>query len=156
MRPADAFSDFEPRHGAASENLSPSATGGSHDWDAIFAGLGTSGAPSMTGAAQLPGVPPKEPVRYPVGLGQAPSPFDGPSGLVSHSATSNGIDASTTQRPMVGRALTGGSEHDDPILKKLTGMGYPRDAALDALERYDYNITKVSNPRGPDYGRVKD
>ena len=156
MRPANASSDFEPHLGAASEDLSPSATGGSHDWDAIFAGLGTSGAPNMTGAAQLPGVPPKEPVRYPIGLGQAPSPFDGPLGLISHSATSDGIDASTAQRPMVGRALTGGSEHDDPILKKLTGMGYPRNAALDALERYDYNITKVSNPRGPDYRRVTD
>jgi epidermal growth factor receptor substrate 15 len=40
-------------------------------------------------------------------------------------------------------AITPGEEHDDPILKRLTGMGYTRGAALDALEKYDYDINKV-------------
>jgi epidermal growth factor receptor substrate 15 len=47
-------------------------------------------------------------------------------------------------KPPLGRALTAGTEHDDPILKRLTGMGYPRDQSLDALEKFDYNIDKVS------------
>jgi epidermal growth factor receptor substrate 15 len=33
--------------------------------------------------------------------------------------------------------------HDDPILKNLTGMGYQRNDALAALEKYDYNLERV-------------
>ncbi|KAH7155049.1 hypothetical protein B0J13DRAFT_582212 [Dactylonectria estremocensis] len=32
---------------------------------------------------------------------------------------------------------------DDPILKRLTSMGYERQSALDALEKYDYDVNKV-------------
>ena len=42
-----------------------------------------------------------------------------------------------------GRALTDKGEHDDPILKSLTGMGYSRDDAVAALEKYDYNLERV-------------
>lgn len=42
-----------------------------------------------------------------------------------------------------GRALTQEGVHDDPILKNLTGMGYSRIAALNALEKYDYNLERV-------------
>jgi epidermal growth factor receptor substrate 15 len=45
--------------------------------------------------------------------------------------------------PKLGRALSEGTEHDDPILKTLTGMGYERNMALEALEKYDYNLDKV-------------
>ena len=48
------------------------------------------------------------------------------------------------QRPQPGRALTKGTEHDDPILKRLTAMGWSRDESLQALEKFDYNIDKVS------------
>lgn len=41
-------------------------------------------------------------------------------------------------------ALSPGTEHDDPILKRLTGMGYPRNQALEALEKFDYDINMVS------------
>jgi len=43
-----------------------------------------------------------------------------------------------------GRALSAGTEHDDPILKSLTSMGYKRNDALKALEKFDYNIDAVS------------
>jgi epidermal growth factor receptor substrate 15 len=33
---------------------------------------------------------------------------------------------------------------DDQILQRLTGMGFPRDESLAALEKFDYNIDKVS------------
>lgn len=54
---------------------------------------------------------------------------------------------STSQRPTgaLARAISHGTEHDDPILKSLTSMGYPRDQALGALEKYDYNLDKVSS-----------
>ncbi|KKK26518.1 hypothetical protein ARAM_005814 [Aspergillus rambellii] len=41
-----------------------------------------------------------------------------------------------------GWALQTGTE-DDPNLQKLTGMGFPRDASLAALEKFDYNIDKA-------------
>ena len=47
--------------------------------------------------------------------------------------------------PQLGRAISTGTEHDDPILKKLTGMGYERGAALGALEKFDYDINKVGD-----------
>lgn len=53
--------------------------------------------------------------------------------------------AATTERPPIGRALTETGVHDDPILKNLTGMGYARNDALAALEKYDYNLERVSS-----------
>lgn len=37
--------------------------------------------------------------------------------------------------------------HDDPILRQLTSMGYTRSVALNALEKYDYNVDRVSQVR---------
>ncbi len=51
--------------------------------------------------------------------------------------------AAAPDRPQVGRALTEAGVHDDPILKNLTGMGYQRNDALAALEKYDYNLERV-------------
>ncbi|TDZ29543.1 putative calcium-binding protein [Colletotrichum spinosum] len=48
-------------------------------------------------------------------------------------------------RPAPGRALTQGGEHDDPILKNLTSMGYSREDSLLALEKYDYNLERAAN-----------
>ncbi|KAH6891199.1 hypothetical protein B0T10DRAFT_595377 [Thelonectria olida] len=36
-------------------------------------------------------------------------------------------------------------EDDDPILKRLTSMGYQRDDAVEALEKYDYDVNKAAN-----------
>lgn len=36
------------------------------------------------------------------------------------------------------------SSDDDPMLKHLVGMGYTRDQSLSALEKYDYNLERVS------------
>jgi epidermal growth factor receptor substrate 15 len=90
-----------------------------HDWDAIFAGLdspSTSAAPGANeaGEHEAPAAPPK---TEPV----VPARPSGP-----------------------GRALTEAGEHDDPILKNLTGMGYSRADAVSALEKYDYNLERVS------------
>lgn len=41
-----------------------------------------------------------------------------------------------------GWALQTGTE-DDQFLQRLTGMGFPREASLAALEKFDYNLDKV-------------
>lgn len=52
---------------------------------------------------------------------------------------------SPPSRPLPGRALSTGTEHDDPILKRLTGMGWRREESLQALEKFDYNLDKVGS-----------
>ena len=114
------FHDFE-----ASISGSPqgATTGGSsqpaastQDWDALFAGIDT--ASSKTNA----------------------------NGTASHEELINeafGGSSLTPSKPPLVRAISTGTEHDDPILKRLTGMGYPRDVSLKALEKFDYNLDKV-------------
>jgi epidermal growth factor receptor substrate 15 len=73
--------------------------------------------------------------------------LDGPAAeppTVAEPPKQNGNTSPTATRPEIGRALTDAGVHDDPILKNLTGMGYPRKEALAALEKYDYNLERVS------------
>ncbi|KAI1745398.1 hypothetical protein F4680DRAFT_102587 [Xylaria scruposa] len=50
------------------------------------------------------------------------------------------------ERPnFAGRALTDEGKHDDPMVKNLTGMGYSRADAVNALEKYDYNLERAAN-----------
>ncbi|KAK4630892.1 hypothetical protein CLAFUR4_03836 [Fulvia fulva] len=100
------------------------------DWDAIFSGLDNSkevdtslptdpwGAPPTNGSSSTP--------QFAHGFPSPPS-----------------IPVSKPSMPDRGGAITPGTEHDDPILKRLTGMGYPRMEALQALEKYDYDINKA-------------
>ncbi|KAG9242082.1 hypothetical protein BJ878DRAFT_517367 [Calycina marina] len=94
------------------------AVNDNHDWDAIFAGLDTP-APVSTSQPE-----PTKPAGNASGL-EAP--------------------AAAPERPIVGRALTEAGLHDDPILKNLTGMGYNRNNALAALEKYDYNLARAAD-----------
>jgi len=55
-------------------------------------------------------------------------------------------EAPEPPRPSMMRVET--TEHDDPILKHLVSMGYPRPLALNALERFDYDIDKVRGHLG--------
>ncbi|KAK5260544.1 hypothetical protein LTR40_003963 [Exophiala xenobiotica] len=114
----------------------------SHDWDALFAPLNTDTA-------------------FPVGVSTASAADDrvatqeagAPS--VQHTETTPASPTpapATTMatalkpgRPQPGRALSTGTEHDDPILKRLTAMGWSRDESLAALERFDYNIDKAAD-----------
>jgi epidermal growth factor receptor substrate 15 len=112
--------DFVPSNPAGGPPAAPGAGqqkgADAHDWDAIFSGLDTTAA-AATEAPAAPGSPEAAPA--------APA----------------GGDA----RPPIGRALTTQGEHDDPILKHLTGMGYQRGDALAALEKYDYNLERAAN-----------
>jgi len=86
------------------------------DWDAIFAGL------DDTPRASSP-----------------PTTKDGAA--EKNAASAVGKESERPNAP--GRALTEEGEHDDPILKNLTSMGYARADALAALEKYDYNLERV-------------
>lgn len=93
-----------------------------HDWDALFAGLdkfesksAESGFQSAGDSSVIPTQPPLPP------------------------------NSSEVKKPAFNRGVSSGTEHDDPILKRLTGMGYPREASLSALERFDYNLDKVTS-----------
>lgn len=74
------------------------------------------------------------------------------AGLDSPSAVSAGINDSSTGKegkkdqrpPPPGRALTEQGDHDDPMVKNLTSMGYSRADAVKTLEKYDYNLERVS------------
>lgn len=122
--PSDAFADFESsvtNTGSSSKQQAPTETP-SHDWDAIFAGLDTpqnNGVQSDLGSKDF-----SNSVQSP-----GPSAEPKPAG-----------------KPPLNRVTTEDGEHDDPILKRLTGMGYPRKESLAALEKFDYNLDKVCLP----------
>ena len=130
----------------------------SEDWDAIFSGLDEApkedlSQPTMP-SSQTPWTqaftqgPPESSATQPA-TQERPSQPRGPPSFapeppVSEPQPPPPPKPTVPDRPQLGRAITQGTEHDDPILKRLTGMGYPRDQALNALERYDYNLDKVS------------
>ncbi|KAL9620296.1 MAG: hypothetical protein Q9160_005195 [Pyrenula sp. 1 TL-2023] len=116
------FYDFESSLSAAQPSPLPatqSANNQSHDWDAIFAGLDAPAPSAVTN----------------MGTDQVNTPsFPPPPASTTKDASG---------RPAPGRALSTGTEHDDPILKRLTGMGWQREESLSALEKYDYNLDKA-------------
>ncbi|OMP84721.1 putative calcium-binding protein [Diplodia seriata] len=120
----DSFSDFEhlTQSFASSKPATASGAASSHDWDAIFSGLSDSQpAPSAGGNT-------------------APQTADNSQMLGAPEQPTTGDES---EKPHLARALSAGTEHDDPILKNLTGMGYQRGDALAALEKFDYDINKV-------------
>lgn len=70
--------------------------------------------------------------------------LDSPNNITPPGGAGEGSADKQGERPgPPGRALTEQGEHDDPILKSLTSMGYSRSDAVAALEKYDYNLEKV-------------
>ncbi|KAL8282374.1 hypothetical protein RB597_009878 [Gaeumannomyces tritici] len=116
----------------------PPAAGGpeNHDWDALFASLDEP-QPASGAVPTAPGAPAVATNTTPGPSGSPPPPG---------AAASPSPAAPVPSRPAAaGRLLTEEGEHDDPILKNLTGMGYPRADALNALEKYDYNLERAAN-----------
>lgn len=97
-----------------------------HDWDAIFASL-DDGAQAQTSTSPPP---------------PGSSGSGAPAAAPAAAPEANGKDSLRPDAP--GRALTEDGVHDDPILKNLTSMGYSRADSLNALEKYDYNLERVS------------
>lgn len=58
-------------------------------------------------------------------------------------ATEETTTGSDPKQP--GWALNTDSGEDDQILQRLTGMGFPREASLGALEKFDYNLDKAAD-----------
>jgi epidermal growth factor receptor substrate 15 len=67
--------------------------------------------------------------------------FGMPSGSIPPAAP---MPPPAPEPPTLGRTVSQSTEHDDPILKHLMGMGYSRPKALGALEKFDYDISKVN------------
>jgi epidermal growth factor receptor substrate 15 len=127
----DSFSDFEhlsQTFGGQPQQPQPAAS--SQDWDAIFSNLESSQTDKGSHSQQAS-----------TDFGK--SVFDTLDNEEAAASSSKSHQLSP-QMPSLGRAISTGTEHDDPILKKLTGMGYDRNDALSALEKYDYDINKVS------------
>ncbi|GAB7340665.1 hypothetical protein MBLNU457_7058t1 [Dothideomycetes sp. NU457] len=112
-------------------NTASSPQASSHDWDAIFSGLDA---------------PPNIEPGFGSSAGKQDA-FDVPTPKAASPVQNKAppVPARSTQpaAPQLSRAMT--TEHDDPILKSLTGMGYSRDKALDALEKYDYDINRAAD-----------
>lgn len=112
---------------AASAKPGPQSAGSHHDWDAIFSGLDNPA-----------------PVAGPIAgtrseFEQIPTPRASPPTIHAPTASHAGPSAGPghASKESIDRA------NDDPFLSKLMSMGYPRDKALTALEKYDYDINKV-------------
>lgn len=111
------FTDFESRISSAqpsnSQQQPPAQPSTSHDWDAIFAGLDT-----------------------PHNNGVQPEPSSQP-------VNQNGAPQLPGTKPPLNRGVSTTTEHDDPLVKDLTNMGFKRDDCVRALEKYDYDQDKV-------------
>jgi epidermal growth factor receptor substrate 15 len=137
----DSFSDFEHLSQTFGQPQ-PQPAASSQDWDAIFSNLESSQTDKGSHSQQAS-----------TDFGK--SVFD-TLDKEEAAASSSKSQQLSPQMPAIGRALSSGTEHDDPILKKLTGMGYGRNDALSALEQYDYDINKVSTTAPfSSYERVK-
>ncbi|KAF1937242.1 UBA/TS-N domain-containing protein [Clathrospora elynae] len=127
----DSFSDFEHLSQTFGQPQQPQPAASSQDWDAIFSNLESSQTDKGSHSQQAS-----------TDFGK--SVFDTLDNDEAGASSSKSQHLSP-QMPALGRAISSGTEHDDPILKKLTSMGYGRNDALSALEKYDYDINKAAD-----------
>lgn len=129
---APSQSAFGSSTSGGTSSIQQSPQNGQHDWDAIFSGLDSS--------KNIDTSLNSDPWGDSISAAPSSFPSSATAGAPSHRSAGQGLK----NVPERGGALTPGTEHDDPILKRLTGMGYPRGQALDALEKFDYDINRVS------------
>ncbi|EMC96552.1 hypothetical protein BAUCODRAFT_24304 [Baudoinia panamericana UAMH 10762] len=138
----DSFPGFQPNNSSSSpfdttgriqSRIQSTPQNGQHDWDAIFSGLDSSKTVdtslNTTGHDDPWSTPAAAATNGDTSAAKTPTPASPVRTFTARPAD---------KAAQIGRAITPGTEHDDPILKRLTGMGYPRTAALNALEMYDY------------------
>ena len=143
------FQDFDSQFSAPSQSIPASAAGAparsgpsKDDWDAMFAGFGTGTNGDGNKAPQANGdgtTAQKSNSFLDVFSVSQPST----TGASSQKPSQTQNDTLAPNKPSLNRAVSTGTEHDDPIVKQLTGMGYSRDVSVAALEKYDYNLGKV-------------
>lgn len=157
----DDFFAFKTDNTAA-----PAAASGSgapqdpHNWDDLFSGLSKDTPNVADGFGEDPTTPTAgreqataiSPTALAVTKSRELGPVDSPLPEVAPTVSSPPIvneppklptPEVEPERPALGRAISATTEHDDPILKRLTSMGWSRNESLAALEKYDYNIDKV-------------
>ncbi|KAH7411600.1 hypothetical protein DE146DRAFT_242052 [Phaeosphaeria sp. MPI-PUGE-AT-0046c] len=132
QRGDDSFSDFEHLSHTFGQPQAPQPAASNQDWDAIFSNLESSSTDKNSQQASTE-----------FGKSSVFDTLDKEEAAASSSKSA--LSPHSTQMPQLGRAISTGTEHDDPILKKLTGMGYARNDALDALEQFDYDINKAAD-----------
>jgi epidermal growth factor receptor substrate 15 len=131
QRGDDSFSDFEHLSHSFGQPQAPQPAASNQDWDAIFSNLESSQTD-------------KNSQQTSTEFGK--SVFDTlDKEEAAASSSKSALSPQSAQMPQLGRAISTGTEHDDPILKKLTGMGYARNDALSALEKFDYDINKAAD-----------
>ncbi|KAK4550804.1 hypothetical protein LTR36_000384 [Oleoguttula mirabilis] len=142
---SDAFGESSGADGASSIQHTPQNV--QHDWDAIFSGIdsnkGVDTSLSTGAARDDPWGAPAVSSAASNGASAAERTPTAASPVSERTTRAAPASSQTQQQPPTGRALTPGTEHDDPFLKRLTGMGYPRAEALNALEMYDYDVNKA-------------
>ncbi|KAF1989186.1 hypothetical protein K402DRAFT_391337 [Aulographum hederae CBS 113979] len=141
-----SFGDFDSMTQSFAQPKSVQAPQAStkHDWDAIFSGLDQS---TSDPAKDLGSTTESSGVGFGSSSGMG-SAFTDPK---SNTGMGMGMgerreeeSSGALSPPQLTRALSASSEHDDPILKDLTSMGYSRSNALAALEKYDYDKQKAA------------
>jgi epidermal growth factor receptor substrate 15 len=87
-----------------------------------------------------------EPVGSPSEGGPKPAAheWDALFAPLDNAKAATGEDSPEDKSKQPGWALNNDTGEDDLILQRLTGMGFTRDESLEALEKYDYNLDKVS------------
>jgi epidermal growth factor receptor substrate 15 len=90
---------------------------------------------------------PTQPVASPAEGGSKPAAheWDALFAPLDNAQSATGKESTDERSKQPGWALNNDSGEDDLILQRLTGMGFTRDESLDALEKYDYNLDKVSS-----------
>ncbi|KAK3320519.1 hypothetical protein B0T19DRAFT_450769 [Cercophora scortea] len=141
------FDSSPPPSQAKSESAFTNTQFGGGESQFDFGSLSSASVAGSTTAAQsgpTKAAPASDPHDWDAifaGLEDTPSASSPPMS----SGNANAKEAASSRPAAPGRALTEEGEHDDPILKNLTGMGYSRTDSLAALEKYDYNLERAAN-----------
>lgn len=142
------FQDFESSFSAPAQSISASAPGAptrpgptKDEWDAMFAGFGGGNSDAGAPAEQTNGESAAQRSDGFLNVFSVPDSSAGGNTAAQQHQQSQG--QMLQPKPPLSRGVSTATEHDDPIVKRLTGMGYSRDASVEALERFDYNLDKV-------------
>ena len=153
----DLDDDFEgledAKEGSADDDFANISRSGLDDFNSVFDSPQASQMKSEStfdfgtlSTGSLPGAPAANAAAAPAGEAPAPAKTDAAdwdamfSGL--EPTRSGSPEEKAAERPDAKRVDTG---EDDPMLTQLVGMGYSRDSAVAALEKYDYNLERVSS-----------
>ena len=133
----DAFNDLEEAQADPDQSFDNSffSNNGFHEFDPSFDNHFEQNAP-IAAASTSNNLPPLD-------FESAFASFDNPSipAQDSSSPVKDVTSAATEMASQWNKPVA----HDDPSLEHLLGMGFPRDKALKALEKHNFNLEEVLN-----------